>query len=1052
MMSKKIQTIIICLLVVLSFLGTSLDVLAIDRIFTNYAVKEGLSQSTINSIFQDSFGYIWIGTADGLNRYNGYEYVKYYKSNNDEKSIVNNEIKKIVEDHNKNLWIGTKDGISKMNLNDNTITNYTKDNCKLNYLNIYDICVSSSGKVVIVTEDGMSIYDENNDDFILLDYKKYKKFSSLQSVEDDYIYGVCDGIIFKMNLETLDADGIVSENLYENLSNDTISDILVEDNNIWIGTTTKGVYKYDLESHEIIYNKKYFKEESSDISYKINQIYKYNDEEIFIATENGLISYDKDGNESTYKHSSYDKYSIANNSVITMMEDESGLMWIGTYSGISTFRPNQGVIHYGKKPNSEGQSLLGNIIHGIYEDEEGKLWIGCSGYGVTILDRKNNTYEYLTRDGNKSISSNDIFDIKGNKEKIFIATNCGIDIIDRATRQKTNISSELSSSIVHCIYVDDDNLWVGTEQGVDKIDLKDYSVENYNFVYDIAEIDDCVTNSIMKDSEGIMWFGMGINGGLIQYDQENNEVKAYRSGEENGISDNTIFCLNEDAEGNIWVGTSGGLNILNRDTNTFKVISTEHGLSNDTIYSIIFNETEKTIWVSTNFGIEHINIKDDMIFVHNHVVNTEFDANSALPISTGEVVYGGIEGLYIFTSSKAGSNDYLPELRIDTLKVNGIDVDNIDKLIIQENNNSISIKLFTTLYDNSNCTRFYYSMDEASGRWIPIEGNEITFSKLTPGKYNIRFKALNFNGTYSLSDKVFLKVKTPFKKRRLTELIYLSGIIIVIVYGYRKIKEMDNTILVKNNQLYKEMKEKNELLEKVLLLERRKNNYLINMSHELRTPLNVIYSIQQLIYDLNEKDRLNKKDVRRYVEMCYKNVHRLLKLINDLIDSTKIDAGSYNLFLEEKDIVYIVEEAALSLKSLVEQKGINLIFDTDIEECVMNIDENAIERCIVNVVNNATKFTEAGGEIFVNVSNFEDKIRIDISDTGSGIPEKNLETIFDRFSQAVNSKREATSEGSGLGLTITKRLIELHNGEIFVKSELGKGSTFTIILPKNIAE
>ena len=248
------------------------------------------------------------------------------------------------------------------------------------------------------------------------------------------------------------------------------------------------------------------------------------------------------------------------------------------------------------------------------------------------------------------------------------------------------------------------------------------------------------------------------------------------------------------------------------------------------------------------------------------------------------------------------------------------------------------------------------------------------------------------------------------------------------------------------------MKEKNHLLEKVLNLERRKNNYLVNMSHELRTPLNIIYSIQQLVLDVNEKGTLTKKDLRRYMEMSGKNIQRLLKLINDLIDSSKIDAGSYKLFIEEKDIVYTVEEAALSLKSLVEHKGVNLIFDTEIEELVMQFDENAIERCIINIVNNAAKFTSEGGEIFVNLTDDNENIRIDIRDTGCGIPKEKLNNIFDRFNQVVNSKREASYGGSGLGLTITKRLIELHNGEIFVESEVGKGSTFTIILPKVVTE
>ncbi|MCR1951213.1 HAMP domain-containing histidine kinase [Clostridium sp. DSM 100503] len=223
------------------------------------------------------------------------------------------------------------------------------------------------------------------------------------------------------------------------------------------------------------------------------------------------------------------------------------------------------------------------------------------------------------------------------------------------------------------------------------------------------------------------------------------------------------------------------------------------------------------------------------------------------------------------------------------------------------------------------------------------------------------------------------------------------------------------------------------------------------MSHELRTPLNIIGSTQQLITQLNNSGSISSEDLSRYMEISNNNQKKLVKIINDLIDSIRMSEGVYKLFIEEKDIIYVIEEAALSLNSLAEEKDINLIIDTTIEECIMKFDETAIERCIASIVSNAIKFTNPGGEILINIIDLYSILKIEISDTGSGIDSENIDNIFDIFSQNVNSQREV-SMGSGLELTIIKGLIDLHNGNIFVKSELGKGTTFTIILPKTIRE
>ena len=263
----------------------------------------------------------------------------------------------------------------------------------------------------------------------------------------------------------------------------------------------------------------------------------------------------------------------------------------------------------------------------------------------------------------------------------------------------------------------------------------------------------------------------------------------------------------------------------------------------------------------------------------------------------------------------------------------------------------------------------------------------------------------------------------------------------------KKVKRLDYLVEIRTRALSKEMQTSNQLLNKIIEVERNKNNYFINLSHELRTPLNVISSVEQLITNLNKSNKgVPKEKLEEYMQVMNKNIKRLLNLINNIIDTTKIENGKYKINVKEENIVYLVEETALSLKEAVESNGINLIIDTDTEEKIIKCDRYEIERCIVNLLSNASKFTPKGGTIKVDIEDLDDKVKISVEDTGIGIDEKYYKSIFDRFNQIVDENTEIKG-GSGLGLTITKHIIDMHKGDIYVESQKNIGTKFTIILP-----
>ncbi|WP_434798387.1 sensor histidine kinase [Terrisporobacter vanillatitrophus] len=278
-------------------------------------------------------------------------------------------------------------------------------------------------------------------------------------------------------------------------------------------------------------------------------------------------------------------------------------------------------------------------------------------------------------------------------------------------------------------------------------------------------------------------------------------------------------------------------------------------------------------------------------------------------------------------------------------------------------------------------------------------------------------------------------------------ILYVIIVMILLYNNRNKMNKLDKLVNKRTSQLNDEMNKNKLLYEKVIQAERSKNNYFINLSHELRTPLNVINSIEQLIRSLcNSEKELTKSKLESYMDIMKNNTDRLLNLINNIIDTSKIENGKYKLNKAKKDIVYIVEEATLSLKESIESSGIELIFDTEVEEKIISCDKYDIERCIVNLVSNAQKFTPKGGSIRVNIEDLKDFVKITVEDTGIGIEKKYHDIIFDRFNQIIDEHGE-NKGGSGLGLTITKHIINLHDGMIKVESEKNKGTKFTITLP-----
>ena len=1061
-MNKK-YIIYMLLLIILLITTNIVYVSAYNNInFKNITSEDGLSQGTVETIIQDDQGYIWLGINDGLCRYNGYEFKIYKHDEELENSITNNYIVDIKQDNSGNIWVGTANGLSKIDTKTDLITNYNMNDEEksLSHYNIGDILITKSGDVLVGTSDGLNIYNEKKDEF----YRIFNKDSDLSSQfirslaedENQNIWVATNNGIDKIDIKN--NKNIISFKTGHGKFDISENDIYVvrydPKGYIWAGALKEGLNRIDINTNEVKQYKNDDRDEKSLPGNHVKDILRDSSGNLWVGTDNGLAKYNEQTeNFATYKNKIYDKTSLVNDEVFSIQEDESGLIWVGTYAGISMFDPNTNIEHYKKDPFDEN-SISDNSIHGIYEDKDGLLWVGTNSKGVNVINRKNYNVKHLNKTSKDyPISDDNINDIVGIDNKIFIATKNGLNEVDKdlKTINIYNTEDGICNNNITALFADSKkNVWIGTANGISVLNTNTNEIIDITDILTNHNIEDQYIKVIYEDSKGNYWVGCFIDGGLVKIDPNKRTIENYRNKKEDktSISSNNIRSIVEDKNGNLYIGTSYGLNKLNESNNTFERYSEKDGLSNNTVYGLLVDDNNN-LWASTNLGISKLDT-NTMTFETFNIIDgfqgNEFNGRAYYKNKSGELFFGGINGLNIFRPNDINRSRYVPTVIFDEFKVNGKVYKDINNQEFKYNENTINISVFISNYKNTKNIQYMYKLEGVSDSWDISRSNNINYSDLAPGTYTLKIKARSYSGKVSDESAVKFIIKPPIWKSKAAILIYLIIITIVIYRTINSVKRLDNLVKNKTLQLTKEMEKNDKLLKKVIELEKRKNNYFVNLSHELRTPLNVISSTEQLVTELNKsKDGIGKSKLNGCMQVVRRNTKRLLNLINNIIDTAKIESGSYQLNIREHDIVYIVEEATLSLKDYIERKGIELIIDPEMEEKIIKCDEHEIERCIVNLVSNAAKFTPEGGTIEVTIEDLDEKVKIIVKDTGIGIDKKYHDSIFNRFNQVIDQGAESKG-GSGLGLTITKQIIDMHGGQISVESELGKGCKFIIIL------
>jgi len=1049
--------------------------------FHRISLEAGLSSSSVNSIVQDQKGFLWLGTNEGLNKYDGYRvtvfkhdlkiYVdragmlwvgtrgglnrfdptreivtRYEHDPTDPHSLNHNYVKSIYQDDQGIFWVGTSAGLNRFDPERATFTPFQPDprgpqNVPRN--NISSICADQTGNLWIGAEDGLSRFNRTSEVFTHYQRDtatwKSASFRNIISVYEDRLgvlwVGTLGAGLFRL---IRDDDGLTIFEQFQHDPDDprSLSGNLVraiyEDRSgvLWIGTQDHGLNRFDRASGTFTSWQNEPGNPYSLSENRIEAIYEDRSGELFVATGGGGINrVDRSHKGFTYyRHQPGNPNSLLDDHVYSLYEDRAGRLWIASYGGLSRLdSERKNFKHYLKIPGSRLQ-LKTHGLRLFQEDQDGILWLS-SFDGLIGFDADRETYVVYGHDpaDPRSLSSNYISNMYKDKSgTIWVATANGLHRLNRADEtfavyQHAPDDPESLSDNSAWVMLEDQlgMFWVGTLYGgLNRLDRT--SGKFTRFQHDPTDPSSLGNNgvwAILEDPSGALW--LGTYEGLNRFDPARQKFTRYS--EKGGLSENLSWELLQDNQGFIWLLTARGLSKFDPETETFKDYDAPDQFRTDKLKAFCKSKTGEIVVCGMN-GIVIFDpklLKDDPF--KPLIVITDFQVfNKSVPIFKG--------GLY----EKRPHSLFLDKHISDT-----------DEITLSYKEDVFSFEFAALHYALPEKNQYAYKMEGFDKEWNYVgHKRTATYTNLDPGEYVFRVKGSNKDDVWN-EEGTSLKITiTPPWWLTWWASTLLGLVILGMLYSLRRYEL--------NRQHWKhDMELERVKSQKLTELDRLKSAFFANISHEFRTPLTLILGPLENL----RSGRFEGHPDKQYGIM-QRNAQRLLRLINQLLDLSKLEAGKLTLEASRGNLVSFVKGIVYSFESLAERKEMALHFEAGSEEIVVYFDRDKMEKIITNLLSNAFKFTPEGGKISVAIATKDggvqpnasaEFVRIIVSDTGKGISSEKLPHIFERFYQAGDSYTK-DQQGSGIGLALTRELVELHKGEIQVTSEIGKGTEFVICL------
>ncbi len=1028
--------------------------------FYKYTAEHGLSNSHVNAIGQDSKGFIWVGTNDGLNRFDGIRFHTFHYSLQDSSSISSNTIYAIFTDMSQTIWFGTFTGLCSYDYKKEQFIRHTlpPQANTLEFTPIRAIAQTSDGDLWLATSGGgLARMNPSTHD---VSYYRHQP-GNPASVCSDYLQAIA-----------VDNKG-----------------------RVWVGSENSGISILDPASGQFTNISK----ESGKIgSNVISTIYKASNGQVWIGTFEGNASvYDPDTDRLQMV-----RISPNNVSVFGITEGKSGDVWIGTQE--------EGIFHYTAERTDHFSNAIGNTndlindnVHALFTDDNANLWLGLFQGGINMLKPRPIFDGFAAAGRGAKLTNKTILGIfPDNKENIYICTDGdGLLIWNSTNNQVEHITAGirgLKSNSIRCAYKDHENrVWLGTYlKG-----LQEYNPDTKTFggYENIPGDDESLSNNdvtaIVEDRLGNLWIGTN-GGGLNRLDKQTGKFIHYRQNDDNpqksiinnhitslyldshgylwittywGLSrmdpakgdvrnfslmgyNNTYICVYEDSKQRFWAGTTMGLKLIDINDGSFQVYSTQDGLPSNVVNGIE-EDREGNLWLSTNQGICKFNYEKGTFrnfYTEDGLMSNEFIHNSAASDSDGEIYFGSVGGITRFYPDKINSNRNTPRISITDLLIfnqrvspndsHGIlskAVSETDAIQLNWDDNSFTLAFNAIDYIQPHKIKYAFRITGFDSQWTyhNYSQNTASYTNLDAGVYHFEVKATSDGETWSKPISLKITIVNPVWKRWWAIMLYIIIIAGIIYCWWMYVK--------KSEREKQEIKIENMRQQNDIKLNKSRLQFFTNISHEFRTPLTLIMSPLE---EMMESPDISAPHLRR-LNIMHRNAERLLRLVNQIMDLRKIDNNKEQLNPTRCNLVQFVREIFENFQQLAESNGISFNFSSSLTEYWTYIDTEKIDKAIYNLLSNSFKFTPEGGRISVSIRRADNgqsnNVVIIVEDNGKGIAEQNIDKIFDRFFQGDSS---AMQQGTGIGLWLTKQFIEMHNGIISVSSQVGQGTAFTIML------
>ncbi|MEO6850585.1 MAG: two-component regulator propeller domain-containing protein [Mucilaginibacter sp.] len=1014
--------------------------------FKHYQVEDGLSNSKVICIVQDKKGFMWFGTIDGLNRFDGYSFKTFRNDISIPGSLGNNFINCLYCDEQNILWVGTNKGIYKYDPvhEDFKLVRFSKDH------SVKAIREDLNGNIWYISNFILYKYNLKTNQIDSYTSGNYKFTSVCVTVDGNVWASTARGLIRRYNkaLDCFCSDAVDSSRK-SSINNWYIENIYdTKKGSLLVATLTNGIWLFDTVTRTskaiIIRNK-------DGTEMYVKNFVQSGTDEYWAATDDGVYVFNISTGVCTELRMEYDNpFSLSDNSTNCLYKDKEGGIWLGSRFGGVSYYPFPYTFFTKYFPRPSTNSINGNGIHEICPDAFGNLWIGTEDAGLNKLNLKTGNIKHFKPNGKKTaISFYNIHGLLAQGKYLWIGTYLhGIDKMsittEKVIKHYTIRNKPFASNfIIHLYLTRSAELFAGAPEGLykyDKVSDEFLPVPGFNFE----------TQSILEDKNGVLWI-CTVGNGVYRWDERKNVIENFRNNpkETNSLCNNIVNGEFLDSKGFFWFATEQGLCKYDPRQRKFKTYTINNGLPSNFLFKIL-QDKKGDLWISSTKGLIRFDPATEKIrtfTVADGLLNDQFNWNSAYKDRNGRMYFGSIKGLISFVPEEFKTNKIAPSVYLTNLQIYNKDVPiGIKNSVLQQSitytkritlkhdQSSISIDFSALSYTSPGRNEYAYKMDRLEKAWTYLKTNRrVYFTELPPGEYNFQLKASNSSGVWSKTATVLtIEISPPLWATKAAYFMYaiiFIGIVMFVVFHYR------NRFLEKNKMRMEQLQH-----EKEKELYQNQIEFFTNVAHEIRTPLTLI---QAPMEDIMEHVELVPQ-IRTNLEIMERNTNRLLDLTNQLLDFRQVEVKSFSLNFEQVNIAQLLYSTHANFRPLADHLHIDYRISSPVDDFYICADLDSVQKILNNLYSNAIKYAIGIVQTSFRPMVERNRIEVEIQNDGYCILPEMKDKIFEPF---FRIKEAETQPGSGIGLALALTLTQKHNGTLELKESQNNRNVFVLQLP-----